>query len=196
MVYFVAEFYDLLLGVANNHLPRRLRHKIEDVVQDAFVALLRSIENGGLRFLLSYMKTGDAGVLSEPAASRTCWSWLRTVVICRCACVRAENPPGPPLSTLPKEPAVVAEDSAAQNTSELLQDVQQNLWRLSPEHRNVLTMHYLQNMGCQEIADQLDIPLSTVKTRLFRARNELRTLVGDGHPERDATGIPYSREYR
>ena len=45
---------------------------------------------------------------------------------------------------------------------------------LPDEHREVLMMRFVDDMALQEIAEALDIPLSTVKSRLYRALETLR----------------------
>jgi len=44
---------------------------------------------------------------------------------------------------------------------------------LSYEHRQVVVMHYFQNLDLATIATMLDVPLGTVKSRLFHARKQL-----------------------
>lgn len=51
------------------------------------------------------------------------------------------------------------------------------LSRLPPKQRNVLLMRYTAELGYQEIADALDIPLGTVKSRIFEATARLRDLL-------------------
>ncbi len=52
--------------------------------------------------------------------------------------------------------------------------------RLSPAHRAVVTLTYQQEFGYREIADILECPVDTVKTRMFHARRQLRqALPGD-----------------
>jgi RNA polymerase sigma-70 factor (ECF subfamily) len=51
------------------------------------------------------------------------------------------------------------------------------LARLSPEHREVLTMKDLDGLRYEEIADVLGVPVGTVRSRLHRARLELRDLL-------------------
>ena len=41
---------------------------------------------------------------------------------------------------------------------------------LPPEHRAVLTLGDMEGLGYEELAEVLDCPLGTVRSRLFRAR--------------------------
>jgi RNA polymerase sigma-70 factor, ECF subfamily len=55
------------------------------------------------------------------------------------------------------------------------------LSQIAPEHRAVLVMRDIDGMDYQQIADVLGLPLNTLKSRLFRARAELRErLVNQG----------------
>ena len=65
--------------------------------------------------------------------------------------------------------------SAREAQARLLQALQS----LTPEHRAVLELTYLQGLSCAEIAEVLDCPVATVKTRMFYARRRLRTLLSD-----------------
>jgi RNA polymerase sigma-70 factor (ECF subfamily) len=56
------------------------------------------------------------------------------------------------------------------------EEVQRWLAALSPEFRTILAMHYHQERTYGEIATALDLPLTTVRMRLFRARAALRTV--------------------
>lgn len=52
--------------------------------------------------------------------------------------------------------------------------VQRGLQHLSLEHRSVLVLHELEELTQKDIAIILDIPIGTVKSRLFHARAALR----------------------
>ena len=45
---------------------------------------------------------------------------------------------------------------------------------LSPAHRAVVNLTYFQELGYREIAEILDCPVDTVKTRMFHARRQLK----------------------
>ena len=51
------------------------------------------------------------------------------------------------------------------------------LGRLSPEHKVVLVLKDLEGQKYEDIAEVLDVPIGTVRSRLHRARLELRELL-------------------
>ncbi|WP_211745522.1 sigma-70 family RNA polymerase sigma factor [Paenibacillus sp. Marseille-Q4541] len=57
------------------------------------------------------------------------------------------------------------------------QDVQEAISQLPEHHRTVIVLRYLQELSYNEIADCLDLPLNTVKSYLFRARQQLQNLL-------------------
>jgi RNA polymerase sigma-70 factor, ECF subfamily len=50
--------------------------------------------------------------------------------------------------------------------------------RLPVIHREILDLVFLQGMNYEEISRLTDIPLNTVKTRVFYAKDKLRTVLG------------------
>jgi RNA polymerase sigma-70 factor, ECF subfamily len=52
--------------------------------------------------------------------------------------------------------------------------VQRGLSNLSFEHRAVLVLHDLEDLPQKQVAEVLNVPIGTVKSRLFHARNSLR----------------------
>lgn len=51
--------------------------------------------------------------------------------------------------------------------------------RLSPEQRAVVDLTYFHEAGYREIAEILDCPVGTVKTRMHHARRHLRAMLGE-----------------
>ncbi len=49
--------------------------------------------------------------------------------------------------------------------------------RLSPEHRAVVDLTYFHEIGYREIAEILDCPVGTVKTRMHHARRHLKDML-------------------
>ena len=52
--------------------------------------------------------------------------------------------------------------------------LRQAIDELSPSHRAVVDLAYFHDMGYREIADILECPVDTVKTRMFHARRHLK----------------------
>ncbi len=50
---------------------------------------------------------------------------------------------------------------------------------LNDEYRDIIMLRYYQDLTYDEIARYLDIPLSTVKIRLYRAKRDLKNLMGE-----------------
>ena len=48
---------------------------------------------------------------------------------------------------------------------------------LSPKYRQLIELRYFEELSYEEIADQLDLPLGTVKAQLFRAKDMLYNLM-------------------
>lgn len=60
---------------------------------------------------------------------------------------------------------------------ELRDLLQRALERLSPEQRAVIELTYHSGRSCKEIAEIVDCPVNTVKTRMFHARKRLRRML-------------------
>lgn len=72
------------------------------------------------------------------------------------------------------------------NTHEHSMQVQRHaidsvLKELSPKYREVLVLHYFEELSYDEIAEVLHVPIGTVGVRLKRAREALRTLCIEHH---------------
>jgi len=70
--------------------------------------------------------------------------------------------------------------------------LQQALAKLSNEYRLVLILRDLDELSYEEIAKVLDIPIGTVRSRLHRARMELRRLLQE--MEKDSANSTYLPE--
>lgn len=68
------------------------------------------------------------------------------------------------------------------DSSEPLEALRRSLRGLGDQDRTVLAMHYLDEMPLREIAEALVLPIGTVKSRLYYARQRLRDALRDDHP--------------
>ena len=57
-------------------------------------------------------------------------------------------------------------------------EVQRALNAISPEKRVVVVMYYINDLTLKEIAEVLDLPVGTVKSRLHYGRQELKKHLG------------------
>ena len=73
------------------------------------------------------------------------------------------------------DPVDPGEDaSAAASMKEQCARLRVELGRLDPEHREVVVLREFQDLSYEEIAEVVGVPVGTVRSRLFRARAELR----------------------
>lgn len=109
--------------------------------------------------------------------------WLRRVTVNACLnCLRQRAPEMVSLEQPVAEDLVLG-DTLAGNTGEPAAEaewrdsrevIRQELSRLPPQQRLVLVMRHQEGLSYEEIAATTDLPLGTVKTYLFRARQQLR----------------------
>lgn len=58
--------------------------------------------------------------------------------------------------------------------------IREEIQQLSPDYRSVLYLKYIADLKDQEIANVLDLKVATVKTRIHRAKNQLKKKL---HPD-------------
>jgi RNA polymerase sigma factor (sigma-70 family) len=73
-------------------------------------------------------------------------------------------------------------DGALQQ-QQLRMQLDRALGALSAEHRAVIEMTYYLGYACRDVAQIMDCPVDTVKTRMFYARRRLRALLGPRREE-------------
>lgn len=57
---------------------------------------------------------------------------------------------------------------------ELQDTVQEALLQLSPKYRSIMILRYIEDLTLQEISTVLQLPVTTIKTRIHRGREALR----------------------
>jgi len=85
-----------------------------------------------------------------------------------------------PAVTLEDELEILAPGAAPDRAAETEDRVGRALMNLKPDDRAVVVLKHFVSFSYQEIADVLEIPVRTVKSRLFTARERLRLALGEG----------------
>lgn len=60
-------------------------------------------------------------------------------------------------------------------TQELQETVQDALSHLQPKYRSIMILRYIEDLSLQEISDIVKLPITTIKTRIHRGREALRS---------------------
>jgi len=80
---------------------------------------------------------------------------------------------------LEDEPGIAAPAAAPDRATEVQDRVGKALMGLKPDDRAVVVLRHFVSFSYEEIADVLEIPVKTVKSRLFTARERLRLTLGE-----------------
>ena len=76
-------------------------------------------------------------------------------------------------------PAEVESPDDITVTSEFVARISTGMEKLSSKHREILTLRNVKNLTYEEIAEILHISVGTVKSRIARARESLRSKLGE-----------------
>ena len=87
-------------------------------------------------------------------------------------------------------PADSPDPARESSRSEFASLVAASLEKLDPAHRKVLTLRVLQSLSYDEIAREIGINPGTVKSRIARAREKLRSLLAEACPEFAPDALP------
>ena len=146
----------------------------EEVTQDAFIRAHRGLENF----------RGDASFstwlyqIATNLAHNRYWYWFRRK---RDQSISLDQPQCED-GSLTLENVMPCEDenpAEAVVTQEFVDRVSACMQYLNYKHKEVLILRNVKNLTYDEIAQQLDISVGTVKSRIARARESLRGLLGE-----------------
>ena len=110
-------------------------------------------------------------------------TWLYRIAVNAALDIVRRRPPAPASLEDVILPAAAHNPDAEAEREEVQRRVHRALQRLSPDHRIVIVLRDLQGLAYEEIAEVLRVPVGTVRSRLSRARDALRPLLGDLGPQ-------------
>ena len=86
---------------------------------------------------------------------------------------------------IPEAEETPSNPSRALEVSETRNYLHQAIEELEPNYKILIMMRYQQELSYEEIASLLNLPLGTVKTGLFRAKEKLRLALASYHPKEE-----------
>jgi RNA polymerase sigma-70 factor (ECF subfamily) len=136
----------------------------QDVVQEAFLNAYQSLDSfkGDALFFTWLYRIAVNTAISHRRKQK--------VVL------RIGGRPGEP-GIEPMDPSELSRPGHALEQAEQEQRIQDALGRLSPEHRAVLIMKDMEGQKYETMAEVLQVPIGTIRSRLHRARIELREVL-------------------
>lgn len=144
----------------------------QDVVQEAFLNAYQSLENfkgDSLFFTWLYR-----------IAVNTAISYRRKQKVM----VSIDAGSNGEANIEPADTSTVNQPGYALEQAEEQTRIQKALRKLSPEHRAVLVMKDMEGHKYETIAETLNVPVGTIRSRLHRARFELREILEQQEAER------------
>jgi len=143
-------------------------HRAEDAVQEALIRAWQGLPE-----------------LREPER----WNaWLHRLIVNACA------DQGRRAMRRPVEVRMVGQEAATRDDVGMIGDhdqLERGLRRLKPEQRSAVVLHFYLGLSVPEVADALDVPVGTAKSRIHYAVGALRAAIeaDERAPIRAASGV-------
>ena len=141
---FQSELFGLCVRILGN------RHDAEDVCQEVFLRIFRSLHRWD--------------------AARPLRPWVMGIAVNRCRTWLTQRSKRPELSDYLQD---TAPGRPADDDGELAREIALAVHDLRPDYRLVFVLFHEQGQPYEEIAEELDRPVGTIKTWLHRARLEV-----------------------
>jgi RNA polymerase sigma-70 factor (ECF subfamily) len=154
----VDRYKDLVFALIARTVPDRSR--AEDIAQDVFLRIHRG---------LPYFR-GEARLST----------WIYRIVANVCLQDHARVAGTVPAVSLDDERGAQRAPSASDRQFgdfELRDQLEKAIARLPANYRLLIAAHYLKGVQYEDLAEALQLPLGTVKTQLYRAKQQLRRLL-------------------
>jgi RNA polymerase sigma-70 factor (ECF subfamily) len=160
--------FEQLVDRYQNRLFHSMTHVLsnstdaEDVVQDAFVKAYSKLDTfrGGSQFYTWLYRIAHNTAISQLRKQKNHRSNCSLEDSAGALAAQVEADAAPPSARLERQ--------------EQLQQLKDALDRLSSEHRAILVMREIDGLDYDAIAQVLDIAVGTVRSRLHRARSQLK----------------------
>ena len=168
----VSRYWDRIFSMVNQLL--RNAQDAEEVTQDAFIRAHRGLANFRGE---SAFSTWLYQIATNLARNRY-WYWWRRK---RDQSISLDAPLGSDNTTTLAEilPAETETPDDITVTREFVTRIGTGMERLGTKHREILILRNVKNLSYEEIAKILGISVGTVKSRIARARESLRSKLGD-----------------
>lgn len=154
----VRRFQDMAVGYSYSLIGNL--HLAEDAAQEAFLEAYLCLP--GLR---------------EPAAFP---GWFRRIVFKQCdRLTRGKRGVFHPLQTVQEQSSPLQDQVAAMEAREMKDQIWAAIDALPEHEREAVMLFYIGGNSQQEMSEFLDVPITTIKKRLFSARRRLREMLID-----------------
>jgi RNA polymerase sigma-70 factor (ECF subfamily) len=151
----VDRYKDLVYALIARTVQDRTR--AEDLAQDVFLRIHRG---------LPYFR-GEARLST----------WIYRIVANVCVQDAGRATPVSFDDKRPTHEAAAAAPDRQFGTLELKDRLEKAIARLPANYRLLVAAHYLEGLRYEDLADALQLPLGTVKTQLYRAKQQLRRML-------------------
>jgi RNA polymerase sigma factor (sigma-70 family) len=146
------------------------RDDAEDITMEAFSKAFNSIEKYDQRYAFS--------TWLFRIATNTCIDFIRKKRLDTTSIDKTfENDKGDEIGIDYKSDAPTPEEKMIKGQRAV--SVRGSLSKLDAKYRQLIELRYYEELSYEEIAEQLDLPLGTVKAQLFRAKDMLYKMIGD-----------------
>lgn len=160
------KIYSLAYYVTKNH------QDAEDVTQEVFLKLWRSMD--------SYREDASVQAWIMQIAKHACFDLLRKRKRTATESLYTEHD-GEQVERPLADPDGQSNPAEAAAEQDLRQSVERALLALPPDHREVLTLRYINGLSYEQITQVLGQSEGTVKSRLFRAKKSLKNILENGN---------------
>jgi RNA polymerase sigma factor (sigma-70 family) len=146
------------------------RDDAEDITMEAFSKAFNSIDKYDQRYAFS--------TWLFRIATNACIDFIRKKRLDTTSIDQTyENDKGDEIGIDYKSDAPTPEEKMMKNQRAV--SVRGSLSKLDAKYRQLIELRYYEELSYEEIAEQLDLPLGTVKAQLFRAKDMLYKMIGD-----------------